>query len=188
MRAALLNVDINGIDMKNMRAGLADEVWDTGSLGEDEATSEVEAAAPPSGQTEEKNGRSTPGCVKAGTLQALGSGEKEGWTPPSWAVVEGVLRRGVFQAQSLAQSLKTTAANAASSLSGSLGASEAVTAAVASVEAARDLAEAAARNPIGMKSGKVISAAVKAARWRRRALTMRRGDCFERSYSSVDEG
>jgi hypothetical protein len=116
------------------------------------------------GQTEEHGGRTTPGCVGSGDVLSLGAGEDAPWTPPSWAVVEGVLRRAVFKCQTLTDKIKSSVRDAGASLAG-IGASEAaVGAALKSAVDARDLGEAAARNPLGKGGHKAFAAAAKAGK------------------------
>ena len=170
-RAARFNIDVSEVDLEKLRAPLADDVKDV-AAGAGEETGGLAASSllmpdvAAQGKTEEKDGRTTPGCVRPDAVQALGAGEEEGtdWTPPSWAVVEGVLRRGVFKSQSLTEKLKTSVKNAGDSLAGVGASGTAVAAALKSVTEARDLGETAARNPLGKGGHKAFAKAAKAAK------------------------
>lgn len=211
-RSVLLNVDVSGVYLDHHGGAVANDAGAPGAVGAEttagaagagsaavgeESSTAVAAAgaraesstatAAMGGETEEQGGRTTPGCVKRDAMQSLGAEEEAGWTPPSWAVVEGVLRRAVFKCQSLAESMKSSVANAGDALAGVGGSGAAVAAALTRVVEARDLAETAARNPLGRGGHEAFAAAAKAAKEAARAVEAasaaleREGETFPRT-------
>ena len=161
-RSALIHVDVVGFDFEQLRAPIA---LDTGGLGEMAAAEG--GGGVHDGQTArmgmlEKEGRTTPRCIRQDEVRELGAGEELEWTSPGWAVVEGVLRRAVFKSQALTEGIKSSVRDTGDALAGLRGEGEVATA-LDSAKRARDLAETAARDPLGEAGDRAFAAAAAAA-------------------------